>query len=363
MMRRVMCAVLVCALPIAAIAQVERNPNRDNVETYRVFGPEHPGVYKHPASITELANGDLYIAYYGGSDEYGADTAVYGSRLRKGDTLWTAPQVIADTPDHADGNPVVWQAPDGVVWLFYNNIYGTTWSDGRVMAKRSADGAVTWSDSMVISFEAGSMVRGQPIVLNSGDYLVPIYHETGGDTEKTASDTASYFLRYNPKEKTWTETNRIMSPTGNLQAQVVQISDEYLIAYIRRGGSFEPTDSGYAIRSESHDGGFTWDEGKDTEFKNPNSALDFIKLKNGHLLMVYNDNMNDRTPLTIAISTDDDQTWPYRRNIGGGDNTFAYPYAIQTSDEKIHIIYTTNSRTTIMHSVFNESAITEWGKK
>lgn len=339
-------------------ADPPRVPERDNIETYRVFGPEHPGLYKHPASITELANGDLYIAYYGGSDEYGEDTAVYGSRQKKGDTAWTAPQVIADTPDHPDGNPVVWQAPDGIVWLFYNNIYGKTWSDGRVLAKISKDGASTWSDSMVISFEPGSMVRGQPIVLKSGDYLVPIYHETGNDTEKTAADTSSYFLRYNPKNKTWQETNRIKSPTGNLQAQVVQISDEYLIAYMRRGGSFEPTDSGYAIRSESHDGGFTWSEGKVTQFKNPNSALDFIKLKNGHLLMVYNDNMNERTPLTVLISTDNDQTWPYRRDIQGGDNTFAYPYAIQTSDEKIHIIYTTNSRTTIMHCVFNESAIT-----
>ena len=40
-----------------------------DVDTYRVFGDEHPGIYKHPASITELANGDLYIAYYGGSGE------------------------------------------------------------------------------------------------------------------------------------------------------------------------------------------------------------------------------------------------------------------------------------------------------
>lgn len=60
-----------------------------NIETYRVFGPEHPGQYKHPASITQLANGDLYIAYYGGSGEYGDDTAVYGSRLKVGENQWT----------------------------------------------------------------------------------------------------------------------------------------------------------------------------------------------------------------------------------------------------------------------------------
>lgn len=352
-------ALIIIGLVAAPAIAQERNPERDNIETYRVFGPEHPGLYKHPASITELANGDLYIAYYGGTDEYGADTAVYGSRLTKGETQWTFPEVIADTPDRADGNPVVWQAPDGVVWLFYNNIYGQTWSDGRVSAKISTDGAKTWSDSMVINFEAGSMVRGQPIVLTSGEYLLPMYNERGHDTEKTSPDTTSYFMRYDPKKKTWTESSRIKSANGNLQPQVVQLSDTHLVCYMRRGGDFLPTDKGYALRSESHDGGHTWSEGVDTPFKNPNSALDLIKLKNGHLLMVYNDNMNERTPLTIAISTDNDKTWPYKRDILGGQNTYAYPYAIQTSDEKIHIIFTTNSRTTIMHTVFSETAITE----
>lgn len=328
-----------------------------NIATYRVFGPEHPGQYKHPAAITQLQNGDLYIAYYGGSGEYGDDTAVYGSRLPVGKTQWTPPEIIANTPNRGEGNPVVWQAPDGKVWLFYVNRYGDTWSNARVKVKISEDGAESWSDSFMLNFQEGTMVRGQPIVLNNGDYLLPMYYETGGDREKTAATTSSYFMRYNPKTKEWTETNRIKSPTGNLQAQVVQISDDYLVAYIRRAGDFLPTDHGYMLRSESRDGGYTWSDAVETEFKNPNSAVDFIKLQNGHLLLVYNDNMNDRTPLTVAVSTDNDKTWPHKRDIAGGDNSFAYPYAIQTEDGKIHIIYTTNRRTTIMHAVFDEYAI------
>ena len=65
---------LMCLVNLASCAESY------NIETYRVFGPEHPGQYKHPASMTQLSNGDLYIAYYGGSGEYGDDTAVYGSR-------------------------------------------------------------------------------------------------------------------------------------------------------------------------------------------------------------------------------------------------------------------------------------------
>ena len=106
----------------------------------------------------------------------------------------------------------------------------------------------------MLNFEEGTMVRGQPIVLNNGEYLLPLYYETGADREKTAGDTVSYFMRYDPKTKTWSESRRIRSSMGNLQAQVVQMTDEYLIAYIRRGGDFEPTDHSYVLRSESRDG-------------------------------------------------------------------------------------------------------------
>ncbi len=346
--------LLLSGVAIPAIAQ-----NQDII-VERVFGKEHPGVYKHPSSITELENGDLYIAYYGGSGEYSDDTAVYGSRLVKGETEWSYPQVIADTPDRGEGNPVVWQAPDGIVWLFYVNRYGDTWSNARVKAKISEDGAKTWSDSFMFAVEEGSMVKGTPIVLNDGDYLLPMYHETGEDINQTVPSTMSYFMRYSPKTKEWTETNRISSSMGNLQAEVAQISDEYLVCYIRRGGNFLPTEDGWLLRAESRDGGHTWTDAEQTEFKNPNSAVAFLRLQNGHLLLVFNDNMNVRTPLSVAVSTDGDKTYPYARNIIGGDNTYAYPYAIQTKDGKIHVVCTTNNRTSILHIVFDEEAIMDW---
>ncbi|HEU0139186.1 MAG TPA: exo-alpha-sialidase, partial [Bryobacteraceae bacterium] len=86
----------------------------------RVFGPEvSTGPYKHPANIDVHRNGDLYLVYYGGAGEYAVDTGVFGSRLRKGETKWSQPKRIAHDPFRSVGNAVVWQAPDGLVWLFY----------------------------------------------------------------------------------------------------------------------------------------------------------------------------------------------------------------------------------------------------
>ena len=58
---------------------------------------------------------------------------------------------------------------------------------------------------------------------------------------------------------------------------------------------------GYIVRSESHDGGRTWSPGVETEFPNPNAAVALHKLTSGNLLLIYNDSLTDRTPLTLSL--------------------------------------------------------------
>jgi predicted neuraminidase len=331
--------------------------NGGTIQTERVFGPEIPGKYKHPASLTELANGDLYLVYYGGAGEYTDDSTVFGSRRRKGENNWSRPQLIKPRPREPEGNAVVWQAPDGKVWVFSVVRPGATWSTSRIVYRTSTDGAHTWQGPFPLTTEAGTMVRGKPIVLKNGDYLLPIYHETGNDPEWVAPDTASLFLRYDVKTQHWQESNRIHSRLGNLQPAPAILDGDHLVCYCRRGGNYEPRKDGYLVRSESRDGGRTWSPGKETAFPNPNAAVDLLRLANGHLLLVYNDSMNERTPLTAALSTDQDRSYPYRRNLAEGHDDFAYPFAIQTRDSEIHVIYTSHHRTVINHTVFDESAL------
>jgi predicted neuraminidase len=331
--------------------------------TRRVFGPEvATGPYKHPACLTDLANGDLYLVYYGGEGEYAKDTAVFGSRLAKGSDVWTAPVAIARDPFRSLGNGVVWQAPDGLVWLFYVVRYGATWSTSRIQAKVSHDQARTWSDAFMLHEGAGMMVRNRPIVLHGGDYLLPIYHEVGEDTESVGAASTSLFLRHERATGQWTQTGAIRAPRGAIQPAVVEVAPGRLIAYNRRGGGYGPTTDGWMVRAESADGGWTWSPGQDSRFPNPNAAIDFLKLASGNLLLVYNDSMHQRTPLVAALSTDGDKSYPYRRVLADGPGDFGYPIVLQAADGRLHLVYTSDRRRVVNHAVFTEAWLLAAGR-
>jgi predicted neuraminidase len=297
--------------------------------------------------------------WYGGEGEYAVKTAVWGTRLRRGDTRWSDPQPIARDPLRSVGNAVIWQAADGAVWLFYVVRHGDTWSDSRIQGKISRDGCETWSDAFVVSEQQGMMVRGRPLELGGGAFLLPTYHETGHDTEVVGAESTSLFLRFDPAKHTFTPSSPIRSRNGNIQPAVVALDGSRMVAYCRRGGGYGPAWKGYIVRSESEDGGLTWSEGVNSQFPNPNAAVDLLKLASGKLLLIFNDSMVDRTPLTLAVSKDSGRSWPVRRNLAEGPYDYAYPYAVQGHDGRIHVVYTSGGRTVVNHAVFREDWIEE----
>ena len=274
---------------------------------------------------------------------------------RKGESKWSEPVAIAHDPLRSTGNGVVWQAPDGIVWLFYVVRFGDTWSESRIQVKLSKDRGETWSDASMLDLRRGMMVRNKPIALLDGDYLLPIYHETGENTEVVGPLSASLFLRYDHRAKKWISTEEIHSRIGNIQPAPVQIDAKRLVAYCRRGGDYGPRKDGWLVRSESNDGGRTWSPGVESKFPNPNSAVEFLKLTSGALLLIYNDSMHQRTPLRAAISEDADKTYPFQRNIAEGRNDYAYPSAAQSADGLIHLVYTSDGRKVIHHTTFDEA--------
>ena len=320
-----------------------------------MFGPEvATGPYKHPACLTDLANGDLYLVYYGGQGEYARDTAVFGSRLAKGSTAWTPPQAIARDPFRSLGNGVVWQAPDGVVWLFYVVRYGATWSTSRIQAKVSRDNAATWSDAFMLHEGEGMMVRNRPIVLRRR--RLPAADLPRG-RRRSRDGRCRQHVVVSPLSA------RVGAVEADRRHRVAEGRDPAGRGRSRAWppGCVQPSrrwlraDLGWLARPcRVERRRLDVDAGRDSAFPNPNAAVDFLKLKSGNLLLVYNDTMVGRTPLVAALSTDGDKSYPHRRAIAEGPGDFAYPIAVQTADGRIHVVYTSDGRRVINHAVFSE---------
>jgi hypothetical protein len=51
--------------------------------------------------------------------------------------------------------------------------------------------------------------------------------------------------------------------------------------------------------------------------------VNFIRLRRGSLLLVYDDRMSRSIPLSAALSLDGGRTYPCKRNIVEGDKSYA----------------------------------------
>lgn len=110
---------------------------------------------------------------------------------------------------------------------------------------------------------------------------------------------------------------------------------------------------------ESMDEGRTWSAAVPTTVNNPDSGISMTRLKNGHLLLVYNDSPEDRSPLNIVRSIDDGKTWEKPLDLETNPGEYSYPCIVQTADGMIHISYTFR-RYGIKHVRMNESWLTQF---
>jgi len=336
--------VAATALVIAGLANaVSAAPEYEAELVISKVTPRYPS--SHASTIVELANGDLLCAWYAGQQEGARDVAVWYSRKAPGASRWTAPAILADDPKHPEGNPVLFADPGGRVWLFYVTMYGNDWETCKVKCKWSDDRGQTWSATRILRDELGWMPRNKPIVIDNGDWLLPIYDERVWTSRVMMSTDGG---------RSWSDSAEIIAPgrPGNIQPTLAQLSDGSILALMRRG---DPPERIW--QSQSRDRGRTWSEPVTTDLPNPNAAVDMVRLTNGHLVLAFNNTTHDRTPLTLAVSTDEGKTWAVKRDLETGPGEFSYPAIIQARDGTIHVTYTYN-RVNIKHAALNEEWIT-----
>jgi predicted neuraminidase len=299
----------------------------------------------HASTLVELPDGELLAAWFAGTEEGAKDTAEVGARLAPGAVNWSRPVVLVDTPNKSDGNSVLHVDRQGHVWIFYvtkENEQRPQWAQCRIKCRISTDEGHTFGPERILHNELGWMVRNKPIYLDNGDLLLPLYDERRW--------TSLMFIS-SDDGRTWSTSSPLVGRGGNIQPTVVQLRDGSLLALMRTGSPHHRL-----WQSTSHDEGRTWSAPIETGLLNPNSACDMVRLANGHLVLAFNDSAHERTPLTVALSTDDGHTWPYRRDLEAAPGEYSYPALIQTRDGLIHVTYTYQRRS-IKHAAFNEAWI------
>jgi predicted neuraminidase len=344
-------------------------------------------IQNHAANLLVLDNGDLLCTWFAGTQEGIPDIHIYMSRLKKGESSWSKAVKVSDDPTRSEQNPVLFKAPDEKVWLLYTAQKSGNQDTAIVRYRISEDNGHSFGPIKTLFDQEGTFIRQPIVVLDNGEWLLPVFycHTTKGRKWTGHRDTSAVKISKD-EGNTW-EEYEVPNSTGCVHMNIEKLEDGTLLALFRSRWA------DYIYSSYSIDNGRKWSDPKPTELPNNNSSIQFTKLANGHLALVFNkmnaencterraslyDDIEDeeneenvvaeavedsgereafwgapRAPMTVAISEDNGVTWPFVKDIEIGDGyamtnnskdklnrEYSYPSIKQGSDGKLHIAFT-----------------------
>ena len=308
----------------------------------------------HASTIVETPSGTLLCAWFGGTAEGNDDVEIYLSRKERG-SAWSSPVPITNTPDMPAWNPVLFQ--DGkTTWLFFKvGPSPREWVGGY---RLSHDDGREWDSIRYLPAGLLGPIRAKPLRLSDGTWLAGTSVEAG--YRATTSSTAPYRSwtvwvdRSTDRGTTWTIQGPVVvpgEPYGVIQPTLWETSMGEIRMLMRSTERI-----GRIMMASSTDRGLTWSPAHPTSLPNPNAGIDVVRLRDGRLILVYNHTREGRTPIDLAVSSDDGASWSDPVILGGGPGEYSYPAVIQTADGLLHITYTWN-RQRIRHLVIDPSRL------
>jgi predicted neuraminidase len=338
-----------------------------------IFEPGSAGfASSHASTIVELRNGDLLAAWFGGSAEGKPDVAIWSSRYSA--RTWSAPAELAREPAIPCWNPVLFHTADRRLWFYYK--FGTN-PEVWVAARRySDDEGKTWS--AVEHNPAGLLgpIRAKPLVMQDGTIVagssVEAYHswaawiERSTDNGKTWSKIGPFVPPMPPAMASATAIQQPVPPVssgavaptpsdsgatnGIIQPSVISLGGKHLRFYARSTATI-----GHIVVADSQDAGLTWSQPRALELPNPNSGIDAVALRDGRVVLVYNNTTSGRTPLNLAVSSDGENFRMFY-TLEDQPGEYSYPAIIQTKSGDLEITYTWQ-RKAIRHVHFPLAAV------
>jgi predicted neuraminidase len=352
-----------------------------------LFEQKGLGGSSHGSTITEGEDGTLYAAWYSGTKEKAADVKIFMTKKKPGEN-WQTPWLIEkegitsknpfitgdedpselaelENEETSEGNPVFYyDIPNRRLFLFWATMRGagdkSGWSACILKAKHSDDGGKTWTAPRLVRDNIGWMTRNKPILMSNRELLLPIMAELG------LAHSMFYRIKQSELNKGATDMQiqepDVMIKGGVIQPTVVEVDPKNkpgtIYCWMRTNEHTTncPFLVGFA-KSENY--GHTWSDIAPMidRIENPDSATDAVGLQNGHVVLVCNPRKTGRQQLTVFLSEDGGNTFPYRRDLEPIDGReYHYPAVIQTKDGMIHVAYT-YARLNIKWATFDEAWI------
>jgi len=283
-----------------------------------------------------LNDGRILFAYSkfltGTGDDHDPSVIALRQSKDKGETWSGEDEIIAENKDEQNGNVMsvsFLRLDDQRIALFYlKKVHnGGEQVFTRIMMKISQDEGKTWSAEQDctrdLPLEYRVVNNSRIIRLSSGRILIPAashaYH--GPASYDMDGDARLYCLYSDDNAQSWQlgegfyiEENgqRVITQ----EPGVIELNDHSVLMYIR-------ANTGYQWYASSKDGGHSWQDERHASFTGPLSPAKIIRLMDGRLLNLWNDHegrpdllsKGARTPLTLALSTDEGVSWPLKMNI------------------------------------------------
>ncbi|UJW77438.1 sialidase family protein [Rhizobium sp. SL42] len=350
-----------------------------------------PTVQNHAANLAFLADGTLICVWFGGTMEGMGDISIYMSRLAPGSTAWSVPEKMTEDATKSEQNPIVFNAPDGKIWLIYTSQVSGNQDGAVVKCRISSDGGKHFGEPRILCDLPGTFVR-QPVIVNAaGDWLLPVFlcRSLPGQRWTGDADTAGVLVSEDDG-KSWSLTE-VPDSYGAVHMNIVPRGDGRMTAFFRNRYA------GQVLHSWSDDDGRNWSPPQPTVLPNNNSSIQAVDLKNGAIAIVYNhsnaassdqrrlslyDEIEGeageeavgeqaepatggaydgpravwgvpRAPLSLAFSYDDGVSFLEHVDLDTGDGyclsnnsqqslnrEFSYPSVVEGPDGTLHVAYT-----------------------
>lgn len=313
---------------------------------------EHPR--QSESSIVELKDGSFLICWQqflkskaGAGDDGVNQLATMTSR--DGGLTWAGRRVLIEN-NPGDVNvfsPSLCRLPTGTILLFYFRYHVLKAGVPPVTSgfvRRSNDEGRSFTNETTLWTRRPFGVASHTLRrLSTGRLILPLDIQVGNTW--TANDHSVVGAMFSDDEAvTWRQSrDSVDLPLrGAMEGHIQELKDGRLMMVMR-------TQLGAVFQAYSSDGGNSWSKPQTTGLRQPETCPEMIRLSTGELMIVWCnaeydpkfDHFGKRSPLTVAISRDEGQTWNHARNLADDPRKgYHNPIAFCSSKGRVVVAYT-----------------------